>query len=70
MFYNYCKSKIGNHEDQIDIEIEEELPKRHKITIKRMPGELARYEYFINDIDRFHLTIFNYTLDTILREIL
>lgn len=68
-FVNYSKSKIENYEDQIDIEVEEQLPIRRKRFIKRMPGELAQDEYIIDDIDRFRVMTFNYTLDTILKSI-
>jgi len=68
-FVNYFKSKIENHEDQIDIEIEEELPIRRKKTTKRMSEELAHDAYIIDEIDRFRVTIFNYTLDTILKSV-
>lgn len=34
-----------------------------------MSGELAHDEYIIDEIDRFRVTIFNYTLDTILKSV-
>lgn len=43
-----------------------EQPKRRKRIVKQMPGELAPDEYISNDIERFRIKTFNYTLDTIL----
>ncbi|XP_025416538.1 uncharacterized protein LOC112687804 isoform X2 [Sipha flava] len=69
-FVDFVVKKIDEKELLRDIEIEENLPKKRKRTVKRMDGELTRdEEVSTEEIDQFCIKIFNFTMDTIINSL-
>ncbi|KAL4083714.1 hypothetical protein QTP88_029030 [Uroleucon formosanum] len=67
-FVDFAVKKFD--EKDIEIEIEENLPKKRKRTVKRMDGELTRdEEVSTEEIDQFCIKIFNFTMDTIINSL-